>query len=249
MIDKSNMFWTVYKKLEKDVIDLSYYIHFSDEQGTDKKSQIWTYSNQIADLLISISTQIESLFLELYKIEFKTNVDSIGTAIGEIDKKWNLSTKQVRIISKNMYFTDRNGLGNEFAPMAYKSHDENDYYGSYCAVKHNRINALYKANVNVLIRALAALFILNIYYSFEKMEIDEMSEFDFSLGSDVFMVKFSKNNYSSNDILIVDEDAEYLKKISAFADTIPSLESGEFLKFKDETPEPKRYTVKINKQY
>lgn len=241
MSDKSNMFWTVYKKLEKDVIDLSYYIHFSDEQNEEGHNQIWTYSNQIADLLIAISTQIESLFLELYKIEFKTTTDSVGTAISKIDKKWNLSAKRVKIISKNMYFTDTNGFGNEFAPMAYKSHDKNDYYGSYCAVKHNRINALHRANINVLIRALAALFILNVYYSFEKVEIDEISEFDFSLGSDVFMVKFSINSYLSDNILVVAEDAEYLKKISAFADEIPDIDSGDFLKFQDEMLEPKRY--------
>lgn len=247
MPNKSNMFWTIYKKLEKDVVDLSYYIHFSDEQNKDKFNQIWTYSNQIADLLIAISTQIESLFLELYKTEFKTTPDTIGTAISKVDNIWNLSTKQVRIISKNMYFSDINGFGNEFAPMAYKPHDENDYYGAYCAVKHNRIEALHKANINVLIRALAALFILNIYYSFENVETNEIAEFDFSLGSDIFIVKYSLNSYSSNDVLIVVEDAEYLKKISAFADSIPDFDSGELLKFQDEATEPKRYTVKVNK--
>ena len=158
MPDKSNMFWTVYRKLEKDVIELSYYIHFSDEQNEDGHNQIWTYSNQIADLLVAINTQIESLFLELYKISFKTTTDSIGTAISKIDTEWNLSAKQVRIISKNMYFTDTNGFGNEFAPMAYRTHDKNDYYGSYCAIKHNRINSLHKANINVLIRALTIQF-------------------------------------------------------------------------------------------
>lgn len=248
MPDKSNMFWTVYKKLEKDIINLTYYIHFADEQNEDKHNQIWTYSNQIADLLIAISTQIESLFLELYKIEFKTTATSIGTAISEIEKKWNISAKQVRIISKNMYFTDANGFGNEFAPMAYKPHDKNDYYSSYCAVKHNRINALHRANINVLIRALAALFILNVYYSFEKIEIDEIFEFDFSMGTDVFVVKYSTDTHSENDILFVDEDMEYLKKINEYADAIPALDSGDFFQFQDKNPEPKRFTVKINKQ-
>jgi len=99
MPDKSNMFWTVYKKLEKDVIDLSYYIHFSDEPTKSGHNQIWTFSNQIADLLIAISTQVESLFLELYNIEFNTKPADIGAGINAIDKKWNLSAKQVKIIS------------------------------------------------------------------------------------------------------------------------------------------------------
>lgn len=38
-------------------------------------------------------------------------IDNIGKAITEIDDKWNLSSKKVRIISKNMYFTDPNAFG------------------------------------------------------------------------------------------------------------------------------------------
>ena len=251
MSNKTNMFWTVYKKLEKDVIELSYFIRFSDEEREDKDkhkhNQIWTYSNQIADLLIAICTQIESLFFELYKQEFEETADSIGTAISKIDKKWNFSAKQVRIIAKNMYFSDMNGLGREFAPMSYRAHDENDYYGAYCAVKHNRINTLYKANINILIRALAALFILNVYYSFEDVQINELNEFDYTMGSDVFWAKTSVNGCSENDILIVSEDAEYLNKLTAYAGSIPDFSSGTFLKFKDEKSEPKRYIVKTNK--
>ena len=249
MPDKSNMFWTVYKKLEKDVVDLSYYIHFSDETSENGHNQIWTFSNQIADLLIAISTQIESLFLELYKSELKATPDSVGKAIGTIDKKWNLSAKQIKIISKNMYFTDTNGFGNEFAPMAYRPHDENDYYGAYCAVKHDRINTLHKANVNVLIRALAALFILNVYYSFDKIESNDIFEFDFTFNSDVFTAKYDMCNSSSNAVLIVEEDKEYMKKVDIYADNAPSDTNGaEFMQYFDENPEPKRFTVKINKQ-
>ena len=109
MPDKSNMFWTVYKKLETDVIDLSYYIHFSDEPTKSGHNQIWTFSNQIADLLIAISIQIESLFLELYNSEFNSKPEDIGAGIKAIDKKWNLSAKQVKIISKNMHFINTNG--------------------------------------------------------------------------------------------------------------------------------------------
>ena len=264
MVNKSNLFWTVYKKLEKDVLDLTYYIHFSDEENEYKvkkeeskededeqykHKQLWTYSNQIADILIAISTQIEALFIESYKKEFNTKKlpDKINKLIAEMDKKWNLSEKQVKIISKNMYFTDKNGFGSEFAPMGYKDNDENDYYSAYCAVKHNRANALYKANINALVRALAALFILNVYYSFEEVEIDNVSELDFTLGSDVFIVKFSQNKYSLNDILIVSEDVEYLQKISAYADSLPDFDSGKFLEFTDNAKEPKRFTVRLNK--
>lgn len=247
MNNKSNLYWTIYEKLEKDVIDLSYYVHFSDKISGHNHNQIWTYSNQIADLLTAICIQIESLFFDLYKMEMNETIDVIGKAITEIDGKWNLSSKKVRIISKNMDFTDLNAFGQAFAPMGYRTKDENDYYSSYCAVKHNRANALYKANINVLIRALAALFILNIYYSFEDVKIDELSEFDFSLGSEVFMVELSENNSLINDVLIIDEDKEYINKITEYADGIPDIESDEFLKFQDETQQPNRFIIRINK--
>jgi hypothetical protein len=98
-----------------------------------------------------------------------------------------------------------------------------------------------------LIRALAALFILNIYYSFEDVNIDELSEFDFSLGSEVFMVELSENNSLINDVLIIDEDKEYINKITEYADGIPDIESDEFLKFQDETQQPNRFIIRINK--
>ena len=88
---------------------------------------------------------------------------------------------------------------------------------------------------------------MNIYYTFENIEIDEMSEFDFTLDSDVFRIKYSVNCCSINDILIVSEDVEYLKKLSDYADSIPDFDSCEFLKFRDENLEPKRYSVKLNK--
>lgn len=172
------------------------------------------------------------MFLELYKIEFKCSSDNIGAAIKQIDKKWNLSDKQVKIISPNMYFTDTHGFGNEFAPMGYISHDENDYYVAYCSVKHNRINELHKANINSLIRALAALFILNIYYSFEEIQIDKISDYNYTLNSNVFIVKFSINECSSNDILFVEEDADYLKKCRNFPKGFQILKVKNFLDIK-----------------
>ena len=88
---------------------------------------------------------------------------------------------------------------------------------------------------------------LNIYYSFEDVNIDELSEFDFSLGSEVFMVELSENNSLINDVLIINEDKEYINKITEYADGIPDIESDEFLKFQDETQQPNRFIIRINK--
>lgn len=103
------------------------------------------------------------------------------------------------------------------------------------------------SNINTLVRALGALFILNVYHSFQTAQMDVISEFDFSMGSNVFMAKYSIDSYEPNAVLIVLEDAEYLKKVQSFVDLLPDIESDEFLKHTDEIPTPQRYIVKINK--
>ena len=55
----SNLYWPVYKNLEKEVLKLADYIHFSDDQ-------LGTYSMFIADLIVRCSVEIEALSKELY---------------------------------------------------------------------------------------------------------------------------------------------------------------------------------------
>ena len=54
-----NLYWPVYKNLEKEFLKLADYIHFSDEQ-------LGTYSMFIADLIVRCSVEIEALSKELY---------------------------------------------------------------------------------------------------------------------------------------------------------------------------------------
>jgi hypothetical protein len=58
----SNLYWSIYKNLERDVIDLSNHIHFNDEQ-------LAVYSTKIAELLIRCSIEIESISKDLYENE------------------------------------------------------------------------------------------------------------------------------------------------------------------------------------
>src|SRR5690606_42036118 len=55
----TNLYWAVYKNLEKEVIRLSEYVHFDD-------NQLSIYSVKIAELLIRCSVEIESISKELY---------------------------------------------------------------------------------------------------------------------------------------------------------------------------------------
>jgi len=56
-----NLFWPVYKNLEKELLTLSHYVHISDDQAN-------VYSMHIAELIIRCAVEIESISKELYSL-------------------------------------------------------------------------------------------------------------------------------------------------------------------------------------
>ena len=56
-----NLYWPIYKNLEQKLLELSEFIHFSDDQEN-------VYSLSISNLLIRTAVEIESLAKELYKL-------------------------------------------------------------------------------------------------------------------------------------------------------------------------------------
>ena len=55
-----NLYWPMYKNLESELLELSNYIHFSDDQES-------VYSPHISDLLIRTASEIEAIAKELYQ--------------------------------------------------------------------------------------------------------------------------------------------------------------------------------------
>ena len=140
-------------------------------------------------------------------------------------------------------------LGDNFAPMNYKKEDDNDYYSAYCTVKHNRGNMLYKANINILIRAMAALYILNLYYLDNSVNTDDLIDFDPSQGSDIFVSDYGDANNSDSlksYIYLVYEDAEYSNKIKKWVDKMP-INLNNMLEFEKSNPQPSQYKITLNK--
>ena len=54
-----NLYWAIYQNLEEGLIELSNNIHIDDEQ-------LNVYSMKIAEMLIRISVEVESIAKELY---------------------------------------------------------------------------------------------------------------------------------------------------------------------------------------
>jgi hypothetical protein len=229
---KDNVYWPVYKNLEHEVLEIAYHIHFDDTQ-TD------VYSVKISELLLRCAIEIEAIAKELYEenggymhlqnddghdrdLFFDTDF------LKFLDQKWSLAKKQIDVSGINFYFTK---LENQrLTPLKNaEKHGKCDWKCAYQAVKHNRSKEIKKANVKNLIRAMAALYLLNIYYKDESFEfgigsnIFKRKEFDYSLGSDIFSVHpalsiyFSARTPVKNNICLDNE--EDFKQVYVFMPT------------------------------
>lgn len=193
-----NLFWPVYQNLEKEFLSICDIIHVDD-------AQLDVYSMKIAELLIRTVVEIESLAKNLYfsnggskpddkDLYFDTDCMALLVDIWGIDKK------VVLVSSPNIFLTEETNL--ILTPL-YKSNKRGsssaDWCKAYQAVKHNRVKELKRGNLKHFLRALAALYILNLYLKDDKVNFispgkDQFQ--DFSFGSQIFSV-LKPNNISS----------------------------------------------------
>ena len=85
----NNLYWSVYKNLEKELIELSNHIHIDDKQ-------LNVYSMKIAELLLRTVVEVESLAKELYLCNDGSKGDDKDLyfdtdCLEFLRQKWNLS--------------------------------------------------------------------------------------------------------------------------------------------------------------
>jgi hypothetical protein len=204
----NNLYWTVYKNLERELIELSNLVHIDDKQ-------LEIYSIKITELLIRTVVEVESISKELYFQNggLKQNNKDLffdTDCLDLLENKWLLSKKQVQISAPNFYF---NLVENRILTPLNKANkrgtSSSDWLKAYQAVKHNRAQSLAKGNLKHLIRALAGLYVLNLYYKDNLYDLgkDETgTNFDNSFGSSIFSTKTHKNN-------TISIDSEYTKNL------------------------------------
>ena len=182
----NNIFWGIYRNLEREVLSLAEMVHFTD-------NQISVYSARIADLLVRCNVEAESLIRELYKRVHGASLDGVGAMLVSLNEAWNLEKKQVSIISPNMHYSSGYAT---FCPYNYGNKDNNDFYSAYCAVKHDRASNFERyATLHFLLRAMGALYLLNIYYKDEEFILERMRTLpDSRLGSNIFSFKVKELN-------------------------------------------------------
>ena len=189
-----NLFWNIYKNLENELIALSNNIFFCDEQDL-------VYSIHISDLLIRTAVEIEAISKELYKLAGgnMSPVDADGKqrdlffdsdCIQFLDINWKITKKIVNVVSSNFFFMKEENL--VLRPLKdCNKQGKGRWKKAYQAVKHDRVGSIASGNIANLIRAMAALYILNIYYRNERYDAGTIMSsipFDNRLGSGVFSV-------------------------------------------------------------
>lgn len=176
---KADIFWQTYLNLEKELIEVSKYIFVTDEKtvndkGVEKvqpcKTQLETYSPHIADLLVRCCVQIEAISKELYfelngeKQRGDNDIKFDEDCLKQIDIKWKTHNKKVLVVAPFFNLTkDENTI---LRPLK-EAHKRQGTYWERCyqAVKHDRYACLCCGNVKAFIHALAALYLLNIFFS------------------------------------------------------------------------------------
>jgi hypothetical protein len=215
----NNLYWQMYKNLERELLNASDNIHFDDRQ-------LNVYSVKIADLLTRSVIEIEAISKDLFKQAGgetpkdedgkKMNLRFDADCIQLLDKEWRISKRQVVVSALNFYFEkDEN---RSFTPLKDANKiGQRDWKKAYQAVKHNRVADLEKGNIKHLIRAMAALYILNLYYKNLRFELGtSLILSDLSFGSDVFSVTAAvvrQQFYTKEVVLPTDtQNAMYLIK-------------------------------------
>ena len=202
---KSDIFWQTYLNLEKEAIEVSKYIFFTDEVLVNGKggivaqscnTQLETFSPHIADLLVRCCVQIEAISKELYFDNGGTKARGDSSILFDedclklIDIKWQTHNKTVMVVAPFFNFVkDENRI---LKPLKEAYKRQGTYWEkAYQAVKHDRYSSLHKGNVKAFIHALAALYLLNLYYRNDSWvtKYQDISKLDYSMGSAIFTVK------------------------------------------------------------
>ena len=202
---KSDIFWQTYLNLEKEAIEVSKYIFFTDEVLVNGKggivaqscnTQLETFSPHIADLLVRCCVQIEAISKVLYFDNGGTKARGDSSILFDedclklIDIKWQTHNKTVMVVAPFFNFVkDENRI---LKPLKEAHKRQGTYWEkAYQAVKHDRYSSLHKGNVKAFIHALAALYLLNLYYRNDSWvtKYQDISKLDYSMGSAIFTVK------------------------------------------------------------
>lgn len=187
-----NVFGPVYLNLEHELLDIARTIHIDD-------NQLDVYSMRICDLIVRAVIEVEAISKELFFANGGTLPEEQQFPYFDTDcmkllvDKWCIDKREV-IVTSTVF--DLQSDENKIMRPLHKSHKRGtsgaDWCQAYQKVKHDRANQLKEGKLKYFIRALAALYVLNIYYRDESLPLEHDStgnSHDFSMGSSIFSVR------------------------------------------------------------
>lgn len=194
---RGSVYWSTYKIIEQEIIDLSYSITFDD-------CQAGAYSNKILDLIVRICINIESLYKDICRAEFSKTETTIGKTASKVVDYFGLTSKMLYVRNENFCFCK---ILREIMPFDYNAKDENDFYSVHCELKHDRLKNARKANIRTMLLALGAFYILNVIYDDRITPIQNNVygtevPFDFSYNTNIFSSEvFNKSLHDIEEAL------------------------------------------------
>lgn len=201
-----NLYWPVYQNLERAVEQLTFAIHFDDDQ-------LSVYSSEIIDLILRAAAEVESIAKDLYRLNGGPETDPKKiyfdtTAMTYLDGLWNLPPKVVVLSSPNMFQSQR-----ELTPLR---HNAKGRFGptwawnqAYQALKHNRAESMSEGTIGNLVEIMAALYVLNLYYRDEVYDLKKDSQGDglpAGLGSRLFSPRLHPASHDGAGVYRRSED-------------------------------------------
>lgn len=159
VLEKERLFFQIYQSLEKELLEMTDYIHFSD-------NNLDVYSVKLSNFILRANVESESLFKELFKrtehykglTKKEKNLELENNTYTEVNAVYKLDKKTIYIASEIFYFQDR--YSEPFTPFKYEKNGK-DSHKIYNSIKHDKVNNLKKADLETAINMLGTLFILN----------------------------------------------------------------------------------------
>ena len=145
-------FWKQYLLLEKEFISTTLYVNLDAANYS-------TYSSAYVKLMLEIGSEIDNVMREMCN---KTQESNIGDYAPILLCKYPDITNQVVKIKNNSILVIPFAGWNTSKPSISLC-----FWNAYNAVKHNRIANYQKASLENTIKALAGLFILEMYRFYE----------------------------------------------------------------------------------
>lgn len=213
-LEKERLFFQIYQSLEKELLEMTDYIHFSE-------NNLDVYSVKLANFILRANVECESLLKELYKktkhfnslSEAKQSKALENSTYREVNAVYKLDKKKIYIASEIFYFQEK--YSEPFIPFVYKK-NKKDPIQIYNAIKHDKVNNLEKADLETAINMLGTLFILNSYFFPELIQKEQDDRSKIFRGKRAYIEPLFLSMFDKIDKLNKDEVENYLSSCLYF---------------------------------